>query len=1063
MDLISYNIATININTITNETKINALRTFVRTHALDIVFLQEVENDQLTIPGFNVVCNVDHSRRGTAIALKQHIAFSHVEKSLDGRLIALRINNVTLCNCYAPSGTNLRPERERFFNHTLAYYLRHNTPNVILAGDFNCVVRACDASGNNHSPTLQRTIQQLQLVDVWEKLHPRTEGPTYISHNSSARLDRIYVSLNQCRQLRTINTHVCCFSDHKAVTMRMCLPNLGREPGRGFWSLRPHLLTHENLEEFRVQWQFWTRQKRNYSSWMKWWIDHTKPKIKAFFRRKAKIVHDVFHREFQRLYTELQQAYERYQQDATALAVINQVKGRMLALQREFTHTFVRINEPYVPGEALSVFHIGERRKKRTIITHIRGEQNESYDTSESIERHLHEYYQQLYSEGEGEEPQTIDNAFECDRVVPENDRTNETCMENISSAEIFSAIRAAARRKSPGSDGIPNEFYLRTYDIIHRELNLVLNEALAERFPREFVNGTIVLVKKKGGDETVRSYRPISLLNSDYKLFSRILKTRLENVIRPHRILSNAQKCANPPNNIFQATLSIKDRVAQMIRQKQRGKLISFDLEHAYDRVRHSFLHRTMCSLGINRNFVSLLARISSLSSSRLLVNGHLSAAFPIERSVRQGDPISSLLFAIYLQPLVRNLENVRGNNLVVAYADDISIISTSTQSIIDTNSLFSRFGRVAGAKLNLEKTLAVDIGDTSGPNTLNVSWLRTVNTAKILGIIFANSIRLMVKLNWDAMVNKFSHIVWLHSIRSLPLHEKVFLLNTFATSKVWYLSSVLPPAAVHIAKLTKTMGNFLWRGVPERIPMYQLARSREKGGIKLQLPSLKSKALLLNRCLLEIDATPFYKSLLFPAIGSQPPCPADLPDVKLIRQQLESVPAHLLQNPSTEVFHRFLTEQTDQPRVERVYPNYRWARIWRNIASNRLSSQQKSTIYMIINEKGNHRKLYHTIGRADSDVCTHCNQAVETIEHKFSECPRVAQAWRYLQRRFAAIAPGRRELLIGDLLKPTLYGIPYAARIYTLKLFISYINFVNANERIDVNALDFYLSCEV
>lgn len=115
----------------------------------------------------------------------------------------------------------------------------------------------------------------------------------------------------------------------------------------------------------------------------------------------------MFHREYQRLYTEL---------------------------QREFTHTFVRINEPYVPGGALSVFHIGERRKKRTIITHIRGEpcgeQNESYDTSESIERHLHEYYQQLYSEGEGEEPQTIDNAFECDRVVPENDRTNETCME---------------------------------------------------------------------------------------------------------------------------------------------------------------------------------------------------------------------------------------------------------------------------------------------------------------------------------------------------------------------------------------------------------------------------------------------------------------------------------------------------------------------------------------------------------------------------------------------------------------------------------------------------------
>lgn len=108
MDLISYNIATININTITSETKLNALRTFIHTHALDIIFLQEVENERLVLPGFNVVCNVDPARRGTAIALKQHIKFSNVEKSLDGRLTALRIHNTTLCNCYAHSGTNYR-------------------------------------------------------------------------------------------------------------------------------------------------------------------------------------------------------------------------------------------------------------------------------------------------------------------------------------------------------------------------------------------------------------------------------------------------------------------------------------------------------------------------------------------------------------------------------------------------------------------------------------------------------------------------------------------------------------------------------------------------------------------------------------------------------------------------------------------------------------------------------------------------------------------------------------------------------------------------------------------
>lgn len=167
MDHASYNIATININNISSPTKIDALRTFLRTMELDIIFLQEVENDQLTLPGYNVICNIDHMRRGTAIALKEYIQFSNVERSLDGRLIALRINNVTLCNAYAHSGTAFRAERERFFNSTISYYLRHNTPNVILAGDFNCVLRQCDATGSNDSPALKNTTQQLQLCDAW--------------------------------------------------------------------------------------------------------------------------------------------------------------------------------------------------------------------------------------------------------------------------------------------------------------------------------------------------------------------------------------------------------------------------------------------------------------------------------------------------------------------------------------------------------------------------------------------------------------------------------------------------------------------------------------------------------------------------------------------------------------------------------------------------------------------------------------------------------------------------------------------------------------------------------
>lgn len=115
MEFTSYNFVTININNITSETKLNALRTFLRTMDSDIAFIQEIESDKLTMPGYNVICNVDHERRGTAIALKDYIRFSHVERSLDGRITSLRVHDTTLVCLYAHSGTSLRPQRERFF------------------------------------------------------------------------------------------------------------------------------------------------------------------------------------------------------------------------------------------------------------------------------------------------------------------------------------------------------------------------------------------------------------------------------------------------------------------------------------------------------------------------------------------------------------------------------------------------------------------------------------------------------------------------------------------------------------------------------------------------------------------------------------------------------------------------------------------------------------------------------------------------------------------------------------------------------------------------------------
>lgn len=167
--------------------------------------------------------------------------------------------------------------------------------------------------------------------------------------------------------------------------------------------------------------------------------------------------------------------------------------------------------------------------------------------------------------------------------------------------------------------------------------------------------------------------------------------------------------------------------------------------------------MHSTECD---NRICIIPCGHFSSSRSSRLLINGHLSEPFAIQRSVRQGSPLSMHLFVLYLHPLISKLENVSDGDLIVAYADDITVLSTSIDRIERMRELFSRFERASGAKVNWEKTLSLDVGFIAG-NPLYLPWLRTENTVRVLGVIFANSIRLMVKLNWDAMLVKFSRLV--------------------------------------------------------------------------------------------------------------------------------------------------------------------------------------------------------------------------------------------------------------------------------------------------------------
>lgn len=248
----------------------------------------------------------------------------------------------------------------------------------------------------------------------------------------------------------------------------------------------------------------------------------------------------------------------------------------------------------------------------------------------------------------------------------------------HITREQLDTAISNFKANKCPGSDGFPNEWY----KIFKEELaptllesfNLTLDNAKISPSWREAV---ISVLPKEGKDkEYCESYRPISILNVDYKLFTSIisrLEVHLLDLIHEDQIgfIKGRQT-----HDSIRRTLHI---IEEAKNQKLNMALVSLDAEKAFDLVSWPFLYKVLECLGFNK-IIKCIQSLYSSPVARLKINGHLSSSFQLNRDTRQGcsAPRSSLCL-LSLNP------------------------DMSPPELMST---LKEFGALSGYKLNITKT---------------------------------------------------------------------------------------------------------------------------------------------------------------------------------------------------------------------------------------------------------------------------------------------------------------------------------------------------------------------
>ena len=201
------------------------------------------------------------------------------------------------------------------------------------------------------------------------------------------------------------------------------------------------------------------------------------------------------------------------------------------------------------------------------------------------------------------------------------------------------------ARGKASGCDGLPMEFYFKFWDVLGNDLVLVLNSAyclvLLSCSQRR---GIITLAFKKGDHLDPKNWRPITPLNADYKIASRSVAARLLKVI--HLIVSKDQTCGVP--GCFIGENVLRDVVDFCTSTGVLAAMLSLD---------QSFLRSTLFALGFGQSFIGWVDLSYNNFCSAVIVNGYISSCFFLSRGVRQGCPLSPLLYILISEVLACNI----------------------------------------------------------------------------------------------------------------------------------------------------------------------------------------------------------------------------------------------------------------------------------------------------------------------------------------------------------------------------------------------------------------------
>lgn len=867
------NIISLNANGLRSITKMENILSLIKDWNIDFLLLQETHWDDEFVSDIRKICNqqifyCNYTNTSCGVAIlannryKDDIKLTH--KDDQGRFVSITLNindmDITIANVYAPNACS---EKVKFFKNINAYL---KNDKIILAGDFNTSLSVLDRYNTIHKKDqafyeINRIMEMNNLCDIWRKRFPTTRAYSWkriIENNlKMSRLDYFLLS-DGLRNFVSQITHKDTFlSDHSFVLLRLRFGKQQRGPG--VWVLNNSILQEDDYIN-KIS-ELLNREKTCtlYNDEITVWWDNFKYKVKQQSQLYSKQRVDEQNKKYNILQKKIQELpnngtidHIKYENLKKSLSIIELEKcnGAILRSKAQWA----------IKGDKNTKYFLNleKYRQNKNVIGELFLENGDLVTDTDGILECEFEFYRKLYSCVEVKE-ENIEN-YLTNIEKPEDMDIFSICEQPIDTEEIYKALSKMKRNKTPGPDGLTVEFYLTFWNQLKYDILRLFKSIYDENcMTRTMRHGHITLIYKKGDKRRLKNYRPISLLNVDYKILARVMSNRLRTVIP--KIISPTQTSCVLGKDISDTIASVRDVISMVENNNTEGYILKLDQEKAFDRVSHAYLFRTLEKLGFGPNFCKWIKIFYTEIYSAVKCNGHLSKYFPLHNSVRQGCPISALLYVLTAEPLARSIaarNNIKGidipntniESVLFQHADDTTFTLANKSSIENVFDEFDNYSLASGSKININKSevLCIGSGDITGNDSSKFGIKECENVIQVLGVFLGKNQKICDDLNWTDKTTNIKKTLNMWKQRHLTIQGRATVISALLLSKLWYTLMVEPMPECVLKCIKTDMLQYLWMKKSYPVHCNTMIAKKTEGGLYIPDIEMKAKSFRLK-----------------------------------------------------------------------------------------------------------------------------------------------------------------------------------------------------------------------